>query len=200
MLLKEISYEGQAKIVTTRIGIVGAGGIGCPLALYLAAAGIGTIGLFDSDRVDVTNLHRQIGHRTSTVGVDKTASLKQTLLAINPHIRVNQHPFVTVQNTYLFDDYDLIIDGSDNPTCRYIVNDYCMKKHRKLLSGACIGWEAQVTCYGGDNLCYRCLWGNEQVSMGGCSTLGVVGMLPGIVGMVLATEALKLILQGESSL
>lgn len=96
MLLKEISYEGQAKIVATKIGIVGAGGIGCPLALYLAAAGIGTIGLFDSDKVDVTNLHRQIGHRTNTVGVEKTTSLKQTLLAINPFIQVKQHPFITV--------------------------------------------------------------------------------------------------------
>ena len=79
-----------------------------------------------------------------------------------------------------------MIDGSDNPKCRYIVNDYCMKTGKILLSGACIGWEAQITCYGGDHLCYRCLWGNDQVSMGGCSTLGVIGMLPGLVGMILA--------------
>ena len=86
----------------------------------------------------------------------------------------------------MLDNYDYVIDGSDNPMCRYIVNDYCMKNNKKLLSGACIGWEAQITCYGGNNLCYRCLWGNDQVSLGGCSTLGVVGMLPGLVGLVLA--------------
>lgn len=187
MLLKEIAYDGQAKIMNTKIAVVGAGGIGCPVALYMAAAGVGTIGLFDSDKVDETNLHRQIGHRTSTIGVEKTASLKKTLLDINPYIQIKEHPFITATNAHLLDDYDLVIDGSDNPTCRYIVNDHCMKSNRKLLSGACIGWEAQVTCYGGNNLCYRCLWGNDQVSLGGCSTLGVVGMLPGLAGMLLAT-------------
>lgn len=140
MLLKEIAYEGQAKIVNAKIAIIGSGGIGCPVALYLAAAGAGTIGLFDSDTVDVTNLHRQIGHKTSTVGTEKTTSLKNTLLDINPHIQVNEHPFITAHNASLLDSYDLVIDGSDNPTCRYIVNDHCMKKHRKLLSGACVGW------------------------------------------------------------
>lgn len=89
MLLKEIAYEGQKSIVSSKIAIVGAGGIGCPLALYLSAAGVGTIGLFDSDTVDVTNLHRQIGHKTSTIGLSKTHSLKNTILSINPHIKVN---------------------------------------------------------------------------------------------------------------
>jgi len=110
------------------------------VALYLAAAGVGTLGLFDSDKVDVTNLHRQIGHRTSTVGTEKTTSLKNTLLDINPFISIKEHPFITAHNANTLDEYDLVIDGSDNPTCRYIVNDYCMKRQRKLLSGACIGW------------------------------------------------------------
>jgi len=110
------------------------------LALYLAAAGVGTLGLFDSDSVDVTNLHRQIGHRTDRIGMEKTESLKQTLLAINPHITINKHPFVTVENAYILDQYDYVVDGSDNPMCRYTVNDYCMKTGKKLLSGACIGW------------------------------------------------------------
>ena len=117
--------------------------------MYLSAAGVGTIGLFDSDTVDLTNLHRQIGHKTSTIGVPKTTSLKNTILSINPNININQHPFITVENASLLDQYDLVIDGSDNPTCRYIINDYCMKSNRKLLSGACIGWQAQITCYGG---------------------------------------------------
>jgi molybdopterin/thiamine biosynthesis adenylyltransferase len=96
MLLKEISYEGQLKIVQSKIAIIGAGGIGCPLALYLAAAGTGTIGLFDSDTVEITNLHRQVGHRTDRLGMPKTKSLKQTLLGINPHINIQQHAFITV--------------------------------------------------------------------------------------------------------
>lgn len=96
MLLKEIAYEGQVKIVQAKVALIGSGGIGCPLALYLAAAGVGTLGLFDSDRVDVTNLHRQVGHRTDRLGMEKTESLKRTLLAINPHININKHPFITV--------------------------------------------------------------------------------------------------------
>jgi len=110
------------------------------LALYLAAAGVGTLGLFDSDRVDVTNLHRQVGHRTDRLGMEKTESLKRTLLAINPHININKHPFITVETCNQLDSYDYVIDGSDNPMCRYIVNDYCMHRGIKLLSGACIGW------------------------------------------------------------
>jgi len=150
--------------------------------------------------VDVTNLHRQIGHKTETVGISKTLSLKNTLLSLNPNIKVNEHPFITAANANLLNEYDIVVDGSDNPTCRYIVNDQCMKTNKKLLSGACIGWEAQITCYGGNGPCYRCLWGNDQINLGGCSTLGVVGMLPGLVGIILATETLKMILNKESSL
>lgn len=86
----------------------------------------------------------------------------------------------------MLDGYDLVIDGSDNPMCRYLVNDYLMSKNRKLLSGACVGWEGQITCYGQNSPCYRCIWGDDQISMGGCATLGVVGMLPGLVGIILA--------------
>jgi molybdopterin/thiamine biosynthesis adenylyltransferase len=95
MLLKEIKYDGQLKILSSKVAIVGCGGIGCPLAMYLGAAGVGTLGLFDSDTVDLTNLHRQIGHSTKTLGVSKTESLKQTLLEINPHLSINEHPFIT---------------------------------------------------------------------------------------------------------
>lgn len=96
MLLKEIGYEGQLKISNTKIALIGSGGIGCPTGLYLAGAGVGTLGLFDSDVVDVTNLHRQVGHSTATLGMPKTTSLKQTLLNLNPNIVVNEHPFISV--------------------------------------------------------------------------------------------------------
>lgn len=200
MLLKEIGYEGQLKLCKSKVALIGSGGIGCPLGLYLAGAGIGTLGLFDSDVVDMTNLHRQVGHSTPSIGKLKTESLKQTLSNLNPHICINEHPFITKETLHFLDDYDLVIDGSDNPLCRYLVNDYVMSKNKKLLSGACVGWEGQVTCYGQNSACYRCIWGNDQISMGGCATLGVVGMLPGIVGMILAVECLKTIIGGSSSL
>ena len=116
------------KIVNAKVALIGSGGIGCPLALYLAGAGVGTLGLFDSDAVDMTNLHRQIGHSTKTLGVSKTKSLKSTLLNLNPNIQINEHPFITVETLTQLDDYDLVIDGSDNPQCRYLVNDYLMSK------------------------------------------------------------------------
>jgi adenylyltransferase/sulfurtransferase len=140
MLLKEISYQGQLKIINSKVAVVGCGGIGCPLALYLAGAGIGHLGLFDSDSVEVTNLHRQIGHNNLSIGMKKTQSLANTLLAFNPNIKITQHQFITVESCSELADYDLIIDGSDNPECRYIVNDFCMKSGKRLLSGACIGW------------------------------------------------------------
>ena len=148
----------------------------------------------------MTNLHRQVGHSTLTLGMPKTTSLKNTLLNLNPNIKVNEHPFITTKTLSNLDQYDLVIDGSDNPQCRYLVNDYLMKTNKKLLSGACIGWEGQITCYGENSPCYRCIWGDDQKTTGGCSTLGVVGMLPGFVGMILGIEALKMILTGKSSL
>ncbi len=110
---------------------------------------MGQLGLFDSDSVEVTNLHRQIGHQNQSIGMKKTQSLANTLLTFNPNIKITQHPFITVESSEELMQFDLIIDGSDNPECRYIVNDFCMKAGKKLLSGACIGWEGQVTCYGG---------------------------------------------------
>ena len=96
MLLKDIQYEGQMKIINAKVAVIGSGGIGCPVTLYLAGAGVGTLGLFDSDTVDMTNLHRQIGHSTKTLEISKTKSLKSTLLNLNPHIKINEHPFITV--------------------------------------------------------------------------------------------------------
>lgn len=161
MLLPEIQYAGQVKICKSKVAVIGCGGIGCPLAMYLASAGIGTLGLFDSDKVELNNLHRQIGHKTSSVGKPKTQSLRQTILSLNPHANIKEHPFVTVETMDNLGDYDIIVDGSDNPKCRYLVSDYCVKNKKKLLSAACIGWEGQVTAYGNGSACYRCIWGND---------------------------------------
>lgn len=209
MLLREIKYDNQLKIMKSRVAVIGSGGIGCPVAMYLSGAGVGRIGLFDSDVVEMTNLHRQIAHKDRNRGRQKTSSLRECLLEINPHIDVQEHSFVTLDSIHELDDYDLIIDGSDNPKCRYLLNDYLMSEPRrcsKLLSGACIGWEAQITCYSNNpqenqkTACYRCLWGDEQYPTGGCASQGVIGMIPGFVGIVLGVEALKILINGSSSL
>jgi adenylyltransferase/sulfurtransferase len=122
------------------VAVVGAGGIGCPVSLYLAGAGVGLLGIFDGDVVELNNLHRQVGHYIDTLGRPKTDSLATTLHRINPQVQVNQHPFITKTTLSILDDYDVVIDGSDNPECRYLVNDYLMGKNKKLLSGACVGW------------------------------------------------------------
>ena len=140
MLLPQISLAGQLKLKQAKIAIIGCGGIGCPASLYLSSAGVGTLGLFDSDLVELNNLHRQIAHRTSTVNTPKTSSLTSTLHSLNPHTTTHSHPFITPATLSNLDSYDIVIDGSDNPKCRYLVNDYCRKTNKVLFSGACIGW------------------------------------------------------------
>jgi molybdopterin/thiamine biosynthesis adenylyltransferase len=108
--------------------------------MYLVTAGVGILGLFDSDKVELNNLHRQIGHKNRSIGMMKTESLKETLLELNPYAKIETHPFVTVDSLRNLDDYSLILDGSDNPKCRYLVNDYCVQNGKTLISGACIGW------------------------------------------------------------
>jgi molybdopterin/thiamine biosynthesis adenylyltransferase len=168
--------------------------------MYLAAAGVGTLGLFDNDKVELNNLHRQIGHKNRSIGMVKTESLKETLLELNPYDKINIHPFVTVDSVDSLEEYSLILDGSDNPECRYLVNDYCVQNSKIVISGACIGWEGQMVAYGNGSACYRCLWGDDELSHGGCSTRGVLGMLPGIVSMVVAVETIKFITMGRTDL
>lgn len=108
--------------------------------MYLAGAGVGTIGLFDSDKVELNNLHRQIGHTSERIGMLKTESLRRTVRSLNPNVTVNQHPFVTIETLAELTPYTLVLDGSDSAKCRYLVNDYCMKTNKLLISGACIGW------------------------------------------------------------
>src|SRR5579883_969040 len=164
LILDEVGEEGQARLLAARVLVVGAGGLGSPLLLYLAAAGVGTIGIVDSDRVDLTNLQRQIIHATERIGILKTASAQRTLAAINPDVHVETHPVrLDAGNAQaLIGAYDLVADGSDNFTTRYLVNDWCFRLGKTLVAVALSLLEAQLSTskafLGDGHPCYRCLF------------------------------------------
>lgn len=199
IILPEVGGKGQKKILAARVLIVGAGGLGCPVGYYLAAAGVGTIGLVDDDLVELSNLQRQIAHSVKTIGVNKGESAKCTFEALNPDVNV-----VTIKERLnsknvlgIFKDYDIIVDGTDNFPTRYLINDACVMTNKPLVSGAILRFEGQVTTIiPGEGHCYRCLF--EEAPPPGlvpsCQEAGVLGVLPGVIGALQATEVLKLIL------
>ncbi len=195
--LKEIGAAGQEKLRAARVLIVGAGGLGSPAALYLAAAGCGTLGLVDFDRVEVSNLQRQVLFDTAALGQPKAEAGRARLAALNPEIRVVAHALeLRAANVRaLFSGYDLVIDGSDRLSTRYLVNDACVLLGRPLISAAIHRFEGQLMTYvPGRGPCYRCLF--PEVPDGvvaNCAEAGVLGVLPGVLGTLEATEALKLI-------
>ncbi|MBT5901521.1 MAG: molybdopterin-synthase adenylyltransferase MoeB [Opitutaceae bacterium] len=199
VLLPEIGEEGQTLLKNARVLIVGAGGLGSPAALYLAAAGVGTLGIADFDRVDASNLHRQLLHRDDQVGSLKTTSAKQRLEETNPFIEVKEHrDGVTAENAeQRFAEYDVIVDGTDNFASRYLNNDAAVRAERPLVFGSVYKFEGQVSVFaphlGGP--CYRCLFPNPPPagSVPGCGEVGVLGALCGVIGSWQALEAIKLI-------
>jgi molybdopterin/thiamine biosynthesis adenylyltransferase/rhodanese-related sulfurtransferase len=199
MILPGIGIEGQRKLAAARVLIVGAGGLGSPSALYLAAAGVGRIGIVDDDKVDLTNLHRQILHSTQTVGTSKVESAGQRLAELNPEIRVDLHALRVAADSAmaLINDYDLVIDGSDNFSTRYVISDACVLAGKPYVYGSVSRFEGQVSVFGFRGAgCYRCLY-PEPPAAGvapSCAEAGVLGVLPGIIGTLQATEALKIIL------
>ena len=202
IILKEVGGAGQEKLLGAKVLVVGAGGLGSPVLMYLAAAGVGTIGVIDDDRVELSNLQRQIVHATSRIGELKTASAAATLREINPEIRVVTHDErLTVTNAErLVAAYDVIADGSDNFATRYLVNDACYFGERPLVSAAMLRFDGQIATFkaylGGDNPCYRCLF-REAPPPGlvpSCSEAGILGALAGTLGSFQATEVLKEIL------
>jgi molybdopterin/thiamine biosynthesis adenylyltransferase len=205
ILLPQVSYEGQNKLVNSHALVVGAGGLGSPVALYLAASGVGTLTICDFDVVDLTNLQRQIIHTTQSVGINKTVSAQQTIYEINPEVVVN-----TVQQKSTEDDFaeliskaDVVIDCSDNFATRYTLNRLCVKLKKPLVSGAALGFEGQITVYdmrSNSSPCYHCLFpDNGEDTDLRCSTNGVFAPLVGIIGTTQAAEALKLLMGiGES--
>ncbi|WP_461250754.1 molybdopterin-synthase adenylyltransferase MoeB [Treponema sp. R8-4-B8] len=205
LLLPEIGVEGQKRLKAAKVLIVGTGGLGAPLALYLAAAGVGTIGLVDFDVVDESNLQRQIIHSTRDVGRPKTASAKDRIKGINPLINVVTHnAMLTSQNALeLFADYDIIADGTDNFQTRYLVNDACVFLGKLNVYGSVFQFDGQASVFGSkDGPCYRCLYPSPPPPglVPSCAEGGVMGVLPGIIGTIQAAETIKLIVGGAKPL
>ena len=195
--LPEIGIEGQAKLADARVLLVGAGGLGSPAALYLAAAGIGTIGLVDDDRVDRSNLHRQVVHRDDRVGTPKTDSARATLEALNPNIDVRTHQVRLNSDNVeeIFSNYRIIVDGSDNFPTRYLVNDACIRLGLPNVYGAVQRFEGRVSVFAaGGRPCYRCLFSEppDPEFAPSCSEAGVLGVVPGVIGLLQALEVIKL--------
>ena len=205
ILLPQIAYEGQEKLVNSHALIVGAGGLGSPIALYLAASGIGKLTICDFDQVDLTNLQRQIIHNTQSIGVNKAASAQMAIHAINAdiHVQTIQQRSTEDEFEQLVKDADVVIDCSDNFATRYTLNRVCLKLKTPLVSGAAIGFEGQVTVFDfrhDASPCYHCLYpdvGSDAEMR--CADNGVFAPLVGMIGTTQAAEALKLIMElGES--
>jgi sulfur-carrier protein adenylyltransferase/sulfurtransferase len=205
LLLPEVGEEGQRRLKSARVLCVGAGGLGSPAALYLAAAGVGTIGLVDFDVVDLTNLQRQIIHGTADVGRSKLDSARDRIAAINPEVRVETvHEAFSVANARrLVESFDVIVDGTDNFPARYLVNDACVLYGKPNAWGSIFRFEGQAAVFaapGGP--CYRCLHPEPPPAglVPSCAEAGVLGVLPGVIGTIQATEAIKLVLGAGDSL
>lgn len=199
LIIPEIGIEGQRKLKAAKVLCVGAGGLGAPLAMYLAAAGIGTLGLIDFDTVDVTNLQRQIIHGTKDIGKKKIDSAFETLSDLNPHVNLIRHEVaLTSENALdILKDYDIIVDGTDNFPTRYLVNDACVLLGKPNVYGSIFRFEGQVTVLcAPDGPCYRCLYPEPPPPglVPSCAEGGVLGILPGTIGLLQATETVKLIL------
>ena len=205
LLLPEVGPEGQRKLKAASALIVGTGGLGSPVALYLAAAGVGHIGLVDYDVVDESNLQRQIVHGTGMVGKLKVESARQRLLDLNPEVRVEvfNEPFTSVNAMRIAEPFDVIIDGTDNFPTRYLANDLCVLTGKPLVYGAVFRFEGQASVfYAKEGPCYRCLFPEPPPPglVPSCGEAGVLGVLPGTIGTIQATEALKLLLGIGSTL
>ncbi|MDP6785918.1 MAG: molybdopterin-synthase adenylyltransferase MoeB [Rhodospirillales bacterium] len=208
ILLREVGGEGQARLLRSKVLVVGAGGLGSPLILYLAAAGVGTIGVVDPDVVDLSNLQRQIVHHTASIGRPKVESARETAAAVNPEVTVVAHnEAITADNALgLISGYDLVADGTDNFPTRFLVNDACYLAEKPLVSAAILRFDGQIYTFrpfedGADRPCYRCIFPEApppgQVPT--CAEAGVLGALCGMVGSLQATEVLKELLGiGES--
>lgn len=199
IILPEVGGKGQEKLNSSKVLVLGAGGLGSPVSLYLAAAGIGTLGIVDSDEVDLSNLQRQILHSTKDIGRAKTVSANEKLSALNPDLIVSTYKeYVNSSNILdIIKDYDVIVDGTDNFPTRFLVNDACVLTGKPLVHGAILRFDGQAfTIIPGDGPCYRCIF--EQPPPPGtvpnCSQAGILGAIAGIIGTIQATEVLKIIL------
>jgi len=202
IVLAEIGGVGQARLIAARVLVIGAGGLGAPLLQYLAAAGIGTLGVIDHDQVDLSNLQRQVIHRTADIGVAKVASARRALLDINPEVEVIAHDErLTADNAErIVGGYDIVADGSDNFATRYLLNDVCYRLKKILVSAAILRFDGQISTYkawqGAGHPCLRCIFpaAPSEDAVPSCAQAGVLGALAGTLGALQATEVVKEIL------
>ena len=198
IILKEVGATGQKKLLNAKVLVIGAGGLGAPVAMYLAAAGVGTIGIADADVVDLSNLQRQIIHATQDVGKPKVQSAKETMEAMNPDVKViTYHTFVTSDNILdLIKDYDFIIDGTDNFPAKFLINDACVMAKKPFSHAGIIRFEGQLMTYvPGQGPCYRCVFKEPppKDAVPTCREAGVIGAVAGVIGCLQAMEAVKYI-------
>ena len=199
LLLPEVGPEGQQKLLDAKVLLLGAGGLGSPAALYLAAAGVGTVGIVDNDAVDLSNLQRQVIHSTERIGVPKVDSAEQTINALNPDVKVEKYPVrLGPENIMeIIQGYDVVVDGLDNFPTRYLLNDASVRLQIPVVSAAILGFEGQLSVFKPyDGPCYRCLFPVPPPAelAPSCGANGVLGVLPGTMGLLQATEVIKLIL------
>ncbi|MFZ5778878.1 MAG: HesA/MoeB/ThiF family protein [Pseudomonadota bacterium] len=202
IVLAEIGGIGQSRLIAARVLVVGAGGLGAPLLQYLAAAGIGTLGVIDDDRVDLSNLQRQVIHRTEDIGAPKAESARRALQAVNPEVQVEAYEErLTAENAErLIAGYDVVADGSDNFATRYLLNDTCHRLRKTLVAAAILRFDGQISTYkawhGEGHPCLRCLFPSapSEDAVPSCAQAGVLGSLAGTLGALQATEVVKEIL------
>ena len=204
IIMPQVGSTGQLKLINSKVLIVGAGGLGSPSAVYLALAGVGTVGIVDFDVVDLSNLQRQILHHNDDVGKRKVISAQEAIKAYNPDINIQVHEeMITSENAFdLISQYDIVINGADNFPARYLVNDACYLLKKPLVDGSILIFDGQATVYIPGSGCYRCLFPTPPPpgAVPNCAEAGVVGALTGLVGSIQAVETLKLILEIGDSL
>ncbi len=196
LVLKEIGEQGQKKLLAAKVLVVGAGGLGSPVLLYLAAAGVGTIGIADGDQVDLSNLQRQIAHSTKDIGCSKAESARESLLAINPDLNIQTHFEYLIADNILkrVSQYDFVIDGSDNFSTKFLINDACVIASVPFSHGGVLRFDGQtITVLPGKSCCYRCVFKKPPSpgSVQTCSMAGILGSVAGMLGTIQATEAIK---------
>lgn len=196
IILKQVGGAGQQKLLSSKVLVVGAGGLGSPLLMYLAAAGVGTLGIIDDDVVDLSNLQRQILHTTAHLGQTKTASAAHMIQALNPDVKIVCHTTrLTADNgAEIIADYDLVADGCDNFDSRFIINDLCLAQKIPLVSAALSQFDGQISTFKGyqpDKPCYRCFIPTHPGAVGNCAEAGILGAVAGVVGSLQSVEVLK---------
>lgn len=199
IILKEVGGMGQTRLLESKVLLIGAGGLGSPVGVYLAAAGVGTLGIIDDDVVDLSNLQRQILHGTSDIGIPKTKSAEATISEMNPDVKVVPYnERITSENAFqILEQYDLIVDGCDNIPTRYLLNDASVMLGKPVVHGSIFQFEGRVTVlYPGKGPCYRCIYPDPPPPgmVPTCQEAGVFGVLPGIIGTIQAVEAIKVLL------